>query len=48
MGERCACPRWDAYDCIEARYGLVEMDAASAEPCACACHERPEEGEDGR
>ena len=38
MPDRCACPSFDAVDCVRIRYRVSDEDAHN-DPCGCACHE---------
>lgn len=44
----CACPVWDAWDCVGIRYGLtreqLELDRATGNSeCECYCHDAYDE-----
>jgi hypothetical protein len=47
---RCACPRRDAKDCADTRYGGSRLErlesGREADPCTCACHEPTEVDDD--
>lgn len=46
-GQRCACPRRDAYDCWASRYRIPSYEESGdpsfidddGGPCECACHD---------
>ncbi len=48
--QKCACPSWDAYDCMRIRHPRVEFEELFIEDqrCECICHEEIAEEEDSQ